>query len=69
MTKGFDSTNWKELFRRLRPDVRPGIVAFAPPPKPSEDKADPDAKKASEVAQALRQQVDEARKQVKAAAS
>jgi uncharacterized protein YbjT (DUF2867 family) len=69
MTKGFDSTNWKELFRRLRPDVRPGIVAFAPPPKPSEDKTDPDAKKASEVAQALRQQVDEARKQVKAAAS
>lgn len=61
MTKGFDTTDWVGLFRRLRPDVRPGIVAFAPPPKPTEDKEDPDAKKAAEVAQAIKQQVKEAK--------
>lgn len=61
MTKGFDSTDWVGLFRRLRPDVLPGIVAFTPPPKPTEDKEDPDAKKAAEVAKALKQQVDKAK--------
>ncbi|GAQ80379.1 hypothetical protein KFL_000530070 [Klebsormidium nitens] len=61
LTKGFDTTDWVGLFRRLRPDVLPGIVAFTPPPKPTEDKEDPDAKKAAEVAKALKQQVEGAK--------